>query len=326
MNSQYKEGHAVRKTIWALFSAFVIAVSLGACGDDEGGGEGTTGNGTSQSAKPGEGKPEVTLGAKNFTEQFILGELYAQALRAKGWKVDLKSNIGSTEVTDKALTSGKIDLYPEYTGTILSVVAGDDNVPASAEDTYEKAKQFMESRGFTLLEKTPFEDRDALAVTKEFAESNGGLTSTDELGRLGSKVTLGAPPEFRTRFAGLKGLREKYNLTKMKFKPLAIGLAYQALDKGRVQAADVFTTDGQLASGKYVVLEDPRAIFGFQNVAPVVNQEVLTEQGPEFEKTLNAVSALLENEAMQQMNAAVALDKQKPEDVAKKFLEANGLL
>ena len=105
-----------------------------------------------------------------------------------------------------------------------------------------------------------------------------------------------------------------------------LGIRYKALAEGEADVGIGFTTDGQLASGKYVVLEDPRAIFWFQNVAPVVNQEVLDEQGPEFAKTLDAVSGLLENEAMQQMNAAVALDKQKPEDVARKFLEANGLL
>jgi osmoprotectant transport system substrate-binding protein len=317
--------------MWALFAAFSVCLGLTACGGDDS--ETTTASGGSSTtatqaadAKPGEGKPEVTLGAKNFTEQFILGELYQQALEAKGWKVNLKSNIGSTEVTDKALTSGKIDLYPEYTGTILSVVKGQTDVPRSAEDTYAQAKAFMQGRGFELLEQTPFEDRDAVAVTKQFAESNGGLASTEDLKQLGSKVTIGGPPEFRTRFAGLKGLREEYGLTRMKFKPLAIGLNYQALDKGRVQAADVFTTDGQLASGKYVVLEDPKAIFGFQNVAPVVSKKVLDAQGSEFAAALDAVSKLLTNEAMQKMNSAAAVDKQKPEAIAQQFLEANGLL
>ncbi len=318
------------KKMWALFAAFCVCLGLTACGGDDsetstgGGGSATTTQ--ADDAKPGEGKPQVTLGAKNFTEQFILGELYAQALTAKGYTVDLKSNIGSTEVTDKALTSGKIDLYPEYTGTILSVVAGETEVPKSADDTYAQAKEFMNGRGFELLEQTPFEDRDAIAVTKKYSEDNGGLSSTGDLKKLGAKVTLGGPPEFRTRFAGLKGLKEEYGLTKLTFKPLAIGLNYQALDKGRVQAADVFTTDGQLASGKYVVLEDPKAIFGFQNVAPVVSQKVLDEQGPEFAETLNAVSALLSNEAMQKMNSAAAVDKQKPEAIAQQFLEANGLL
>ena len=227
--------------VWgSLLVAVTTATTTG------GGGSSTTTQ--ADDAKPGEGKPQVTMGAKNFTEQFILGELYKQALEAKGYTVELKSNIGSTEVTDKALTSGKIDLYPEYTGTILSVVAGETDVPKSSDETYTKAKEFMNGRGFDLLEPTPFEDRDALAVTKKFAAANGGLKSNGDLKKLGSKVTLGAAPEFRTRFAGLKGLQDEYGLTKMKFKPLAIGLNYQALDKGRVQTADVFTTDGQLAS------------------------------------------------------------------------------
>src|SRR4051794_28327678 len=318
--------------MWALFAAFAIALGVFACGGDDsadssgGSGGSTTSTQVDSGGKPGRGKPEVTLGAKNFTEQFILGELYRQALEAKGWNVNLKSNIGATEVTDKALTSGKIDLYPEYTGTILSVVKGDTDVPKSADDTYAAAKEFMNGRGFELLDQTPFEDRDAVAVTKKFAAANGGLKSTGDLKKLGAKVALGAAPEFRTRFAGLKGLKSEYGLTKLKFKPLAIGLNYQALDQGRVQAADVFTTDGQLASGKYVVLEDPKAIFGFQNVAPVVSQKVLDAQGSGFADTLNAVSKLLTNEAMQKMNSAVAVDKQKPAAVAKQFLQANGVV
>jgi osmoprotectant transport system substrate-binding protein len=320
----------VHKKMWAIFAAFSICLGLTACGGDDsssttsGSNTGTTTQ--SDGGQPGKGKPPVTMGAKNFTEQFILGELYAQALRAKGYQVSLKSNIGATEVIDKALTSGKIDLYPEYTGTILSVVKGQSDVPKSADETYQQAKQFMNGRGFDLLDQTPFEDRDAVAVTKKFSDANGGLKSTEDLKKLGSKVTIGAAPEFRTRFAGLKGLKSEYGLTDAKFKPLAIGLVYQSLDNGKIQAGDVFTTDGQLASGNYVVLEDPKSIFGFQNVAPVVSQKVLDAEGPEFGKTLNAVSALLTNEAMQKMNAAVALDKKKPADVAQLFLKANGLL
>src|SRR5215212_6348319 len=182
------------KKMWALFAAFCVCLGLTACGGDDSdtttGGGGSTTATQADSGKPGEGKPPVTLGAKNFTEQFILGELYKQALEAKGYSVDLKSNIGATEVTDKALTSGKIDLYPEYTGTILSVVAGETDVPKSADDTYAQAKEFMNGRGFDLLDQTPFEDRDALAVTKKFSEANGGLSSTGDLKKLGAKITL----------------------------------------------------------------------------------------------------------------------------------------
>jgi osmoprotectant transport system substrate-binding protein len=317
---------SLRVSAWALGLTAVIA--LAACG---GGSKKSSTSATSASStpaassSPGAGKPAVTLGDKNFPEEYLLGALYQQALQAKGYKVTLKGNIGSSEVTDKALTSGKIDGYPEYTGTILSVLAGQAKVPTSADETYTKAKAFEEGRGFTLTAKTPFEDKDAIGVTKDYATKNG-LASISDLAKLGSKVTLGAAPEFRTREAGLIGLKKVYGLTKLKFKPLTIGLPYQGLDQGKIQAADVFTTDGQLTSGKYTVLTDPKNIFGFQNVAMVISRKVLTAEGPEFGQTIDAVSAKLTTEAVQAMNKAVVLDKQDPAAIAKQFLQANGLV
>src|SRR5205814_10727236 len=117
---------------------------------------------TGPSGQPGAGKPAVTLGDKNFPEQFTLGQLYAQALRAKGFKVNVKENIGSTELIDKALTSGKVDLYPEYTGIGLTAVAPDTKPPSSAQDAYDRFKAFQEKRGFTLTDKTPFEDKNTI--------------------------------------------------------------------------------------------------------------------------------------------------------------------
>jgi osmoprotectant transport system substrate-binding protein len=137
--------------------------------------------------------------------------------------------------------------------------------------------------------------------------------------------TLGGAPEFATRFEGLVGLKQEYGLTNIKFKPLAIGLQYKALDDGQIQVADVFTTDGQLQGKKYAVLKDPKNVFGFQNIAPVVSQKVVSAEGPAFAQTLNVVSAKLTTPAMQQMNGAVDLDKNAPAAVAKKFLSANGL-
>jgi osmoprotectant transport system substrate-binding protein len=260
--------------------------------------------------QPGKGKPAVTLGSKNFTEEFNLGELYAQALRAKGFTVKLKQNIGSSEITDKALTSGKIDMYPEYTGVIISELAHKTKRPANADAAYQAAKTFEESRGFTLLSKTPFFDTDAIAVKPAYAQKNS-LKTVADLKPLGTKFRLGAAPEFKTRFEGLIGLKQEYGVVPT-LKPLTIGLQYKALDSGKVDGADVFTTDGQLQGAKYTVLTDPKNIFGFQNVAPVVSQKVLTAEGPAFAATLNAVSALLTTQAMQKMNAAVDLDKRKP--------------
>ena len=309
----------------AALLAVALAIAVAACGSSNNSSSSSSSSTSSStsSAQPGKGKPAVTIGDKNFTEQYILGELYAQALRAKGFTVKVKSNIGSSEIIDKALTSGKLDLYPEYTGVILSELAHATKRPGNPDDAYAAAKKFEESRGFTMLDKTPFFDSDALAVKPDFATKNS-LSSVADLKKLGSKLRLGAPPEFKTRYEGLIGLKQQYGVNPT-FVPLAIGLQYKALDDGKIQAADVFTTDGALQGGKYKILKDPKFIFGFQNVSPIVSQKVLNAQGSDFSDTLNAVSAKLTTEAMQKMNAAVDLDKQKPAAVAKQFLQANGL-
>jgi osmoprotectant transport system substrate-binding protein len=316
----------MRRLILAVVVAG-LALAVAACGSSNKSSSNTaasTGAAPAASSKPGAGKPAVTLGDKNFTEQFILGQLYKQALEAKGFTVKLKANIGSSELIDKSLTSGQVDVYPEYTGVILSELAHETKRPSDAGAAYDAAKQFEEGRGYTLLDKTPFFDTDALAVLPAYAQKNN-LKTVADLAKLPSgSVSVGAPPEFATRFEGLKGLKSEYGLT-LKLKPLTIGLQYKALDTGKVNTADVFTTDGQLQGNKYVVLTDPKNVFGFQNVAPVVSQKVLDAEGPAFAQTLNAVSAKLNDEAMRKMNAAVDLDKQDAAKVAQQFLAANGL-
>jgi osmoprotectant transport system substrate-binding protein len=163
-----------------------------------------------------------------------------------------------------------------------------------------------------------------MAVLPAYAQKNGLRTIAD-LKKVG-RFSFGAPPENRTRFQGLKGLQQAYGLKQIDFKPLAIGLQYTALDAGKIDTAAIFTTDAKLASGKYTVLEDTQGIFGFQNVTPVVSKKVLAAQGPDFANTLNAVSAKLTNDAMQKMNSAVDIDKQKPAAVAATFLKANALV
>ncbi len=311
----------------ALFVLMAVMAALAVgCGDDDessssGGGTGSS----SSSEQPGEGKPAVTIGTKDFTEEFVLGNLYAQALEAKGYKVNLKENIGSTEIIDKALTSSEIDGYPEYTGVSLSVVAKNDILAESPEQTQQLVKEFYEGRGQVVSDATPFQDTDAIATTKEFASENG-LTKVEDLKKLDS-FTIGARPEFKSRFNGLKGMEQVYGIKNAKFKQLALGLQYPSLDKGDVDSANVFSTDAQLASGKYTVLEDPKGVFGFQNVYFVINKDKYDELGgQEFMDVINSVNTLLTEEAMTSMNAAVDLDKKKPAEVAQAFLEANNLL
>ncbi|MBV9363588.1 MAG: hypothetical protein JO286_00875 [Solirubrobacterales bacterium] len=325
---------SVAKPALAGVIALLAVVVLAACGSSssKSSASGASGASSSSSAssasggssQPGKGKPAIVLGDKNFTEEFILGDLYQQALQAKGYTVTLKPNIGSSELTDKALTSGQIQAYPEYTGVILSVIKGQANVPVSAAATYAAAKSFEAGRGYTLLDPTPFQDRDVTATLKAFAAKNH-LTSMEDLKNLPS-FSNGGPPENKTRYEGLVGMHEAYHLNNVHFVPLAIGLQYQALDSGKVDSANVFTTDGQLASGKYALLTDPKHIYGFQQVAPVVSTKLLQQEGPAFAQTLNAVDAKLTNTVMQKLNAAVVLDKVDAATVAKEFLKANGLV
>jgi osmoprotectant transport system substrate-binding protein len=311
----------------ALLAVIAMLVVAGCGGDDNesSGGGGGTGTSSSSSDQPGAGKPAVTIGTKDFTEEFVLGQLYRQALEAKGYKVNYKENIGATEIIDKALTSKQIDAYPEYTGVSQSVVFKQDAVPKSPEETQQIVKNLYEKRGEAVSDATPFQDTDAIATTKEFAEKNN-LKSVADLKGI-PPFTLGARPEFKNRFNGLKGMAQLYGVKdNVKFKQLALGLQYPALDKGDVDTANVFSTDAQLASGKYTVLEDPKGVFGFQNVYFVISKDKLDALGgQQFMDVINSVNKLLTEEAMTSMNAAVDLDKKKPADVAKAFLQANNL-
>jgi osmoprotectant transport system substrate-binding protein len=303
------------KRSWTYCFAALLAVALAAS---------AVAYGAHSAALPGKGKPTVTIGDKNFPEELILGQLYAKALQAKGFKVKLKANIGSSEIVDKALTSHQLDMYPEYTGTILSELAHKTKSPHNANDAFNQAKKFEQSRGFTLLNKTPFFDSDAIGVLKSYATENK-LKSVADLKKLGTNFKVGALPEFKTRFTGLVGLKQAYGVVPT-FVPLGkTEIVYTAIDSGKINGGDVFTTDAQLASGKYTLLKDPKFIFGFQNVAPVVSQKVVKAEGPAFAKALNAVSAKLTTPAIQAMNKAVVLDKKDPGAVAAAFLKANGL-
>ncbi len=272
---------------------------------------------------PGVGKPAVTIGDKNFSEENILGALYAQALKAKGYSVTLKDNVGSSELIYKAIAAGQIDMYPEYTGVLLSAVAGTTKNPPSATAAYQQAKAFVQTHGLTLLNSTPFFDTNAFATLPSYA-TKYRLASIADLKPLGKKVRLGGAPEFATRIEGLLGIKKEYGLNPA-FIPIAIELSYKALESGQVDVQNVFTTDGQLLGAKFTVLADPKHVFGFQNVAPVVKQSVLAAEGPAFAETLNKVSSLLTIKAIQQMNAGVSIDKQTAASVAQQFLRANGL-
>jgi osmoprotectant transport system substrate-binding protein len=262
----------------------------------------------------------IIIGTKDFPEQFLLGQLYKQALEAKGFRVSYKENIGSTELIDKALRSGKVTFYPEYTGIMLSVTFHRTTLPKTALGTYTLAKQLYGRRGQTLLRQTPFQDRDGIAVLRTTA-TRYGVKTVGDLKKV-PNLTLAGFPTFETRWA--TSLKKLYGVS-FDLTPLAGISAYTLLNQKKVLAAAIFTTDPQLISTKYVVLREPRNMFGFQYVAPVLSKKLVAENGTRFTATVNRVSSLLTLRAMIAMNKAVIVDKKSAAKVAASFLKANGL-
>jgi osmoprotectant transport system substrate-binding protein len=196
----------------AMLAVLVAAIAVAACGSSNNSNTSSaasTGAAPAASSQPGKGK-SLTLGTKDFTEEYILGQLYKQALEAKGYTVAYKESIGATEIIDKALTSKKIDAYPEYTGESAVTVAGSKETVTTPQQEYDIAKAFYDKRGQAMSEMTPFYDTDAIATTKAYAQKNG-LVSTEDLKKV-SHWTLGARPEFKGREQGALGLKKEYGL------------------------------------------------------------------------------------------------------------------
>ena len=303
-----------RKASGLLAALLVAALLLAGCGGS-----------SHKAASTTNGKPVVRLGTKNFTEEYVLGQLYLQALKAKGYRVVLKNDIGSSEIVDRALTAGAIDMYPEYTGVIVQEIAHEKRRPRSAAETYARAKAFQAQRGYAVLARSPGQDVLANAVRPAFARRYG-LKTTADLIRV-PRFTYGGPAENRTRFQGVVGMRQVYKLNNLRYVPLRIENRYQALDSRKVDMIGAFTTEPQLRdTRKITVLSDPAGIFGYQNIVPVIRRSVLEREGPAFSATLNAVSAQLTNGVLRELNAAVDIDGRSPADVAHEFLQSNGLL
>lgn len=295
------------------------ATALAGCGGDDAPG------GPREEARelPGADRPVVTLGTRTSLEQILLGQLYKQALEAQGFRVRLKQNIGSTRIADAALRRGEIDGYPEYLGVWNRTVARDRARYGDVAGALAAARAHAAGEGFALLAPTPFQHVDAVAVTPRLAREHE-LASIFDL-RAVPELRLGAAPELYDSPSGLPGLASVYGLDDVDYAPLTDGLQYRALDEGRLDAAIVRMTDGELAEDERVLLEDPLHLFGVEPVVPVVATTALAVGGPAFARTLNAVSDALTTEAMQALNAQVAIERRPPQDVARDFLREQDL-
>jgi osmoprotectant transport system substrate-binding protein len=314
-----KHTRRAAKAAFAISFGIPLLIGLAACG----GGGGSNDTTTTSSSAP---KPAITLGTKNFGEEYILGQLYGQALQAKGFPVTYKGSFGSSELADKAITSGKMNLYPEYTGIIALDLAKVKNAPKSANATYVAAKKFENTRGLTLLNPTPFADTDTFTMLTSTAQKDGLKTMSD-LKKLKSFSYAGYP-ECETRITCILGMKQIYGLQNISFVPIGSISVYTLLDQGKATGGDGFSTDPQqLQKNKYTALVDDKHIFGFQNVAPVLKKTLITgPNGALLVSTVNAVSSKLTLPAMQAMNKAYVVDKATPKEIAHGFLAANGLL
>jgi osmoprotectant transport system substrate-binding protein len=285
----------------------------------------TTTSSTSSADLPGTGKPTVTIGDKNYTEQFILGQLYMQALQAQGYTVNINQNIGPTDVTLHALKSGALAMYPEYLYVLNSNVVHSHSGHRDAQAAYDAAQKYVAAHGLELLNMTPFSDTFGIAVTQAYGAAHR-LHTLRDLRRVAPSLTIGGEAQLQQAPLGLPRLDSVYGVKPASFKAIAAGDQYGDLADDTVQAAYINTTDGELATGDYRVLGDPKRIFGYGNVVPVVSQSALTAEGPAFTETIDRVNALLTTQTMRQLNLLASIGGQSPSDIATQFLKTHGLI
>ena len=315
------------RAIFALLAAFVLAFGVAACGDDdESSDDGGETSATTIEANPDNEGIELTIGSKNFDEQFILGEIYAQALEAAGYDISTDLNLGSEQIALKSLENGEISGYPEYTSTALTSFFGfaPEDVPGDAQQAYQDSLDEFAKEGLVPAAPTPFSSANAVGLLSATAEELD-LATISDLEGVSEDLTLAGSPECRERIDCLKGLEDNYGLSFGKFTPVDIELRYEVLDKDDADLSILFTTDGQLAqSDEYALLEDDQGLLPSGNVLFVASQEAVDETGPDMLETVEKVQESLTLEVMQELNARVSLDREKPEDVAADYLREAG--
>ncbi len=269
----------------------------------------------------------ITIGSKDFTEEFIVAEMYAQVLENAGFTVNRKLNLGGTPIAQAAIVKGDIDLYPEYTSTGLLTVL---NLPAMKDPTaiYNTVNSdYQKQFHLTWLTPSPFNDTQALAMTQAESDKYGIKTYSD-LAAKASQLVLGGPAEFISRADGLPGLQKAYGGFKFKdVKQLGTGsLRYQALLDGQIDVVVAFGTDGQINGDHLALLKDDKNFYPIYNIAPVVRNDTLAKY-PQIATVLNKLAPYLTDSVMSGLNWQVdGPAKMEPAAVAKAFLQQNGLL
>jgi osmoprotectant transport system substrate-binding protein len=317
---------------WVLL-VLVCAALIAACGGDDSGAPSPspTQAGSPSGGKirrdPANAKVRLTIGSKNFTEQKVLGEIYAQGLQAAGYTVKKDLDLGDEHRALAALKNGEISAYPEYTGTALLSFFGRkaEDLPKDPQAAYEEAKREFASEGLTAFPPTPFTSSNEVAVTADTAERLHLKNISDLVGKA-PQLTLYGSPECRQRLDCLVGLEQVYGLHFKKFVAVPIAQRHLVLSSGRADVSIVFTTDPQIHREKEVLLEDDKGMFPPYNSTLVMKNATATAAGSDLPKTLQQIQEQLTDENMQELNARVDLDRKDPAEVAKEYLTETGLI
>jgi len=314
-----------RSRLFSLPVAVLALLAASACGSDDPLADDESDSGSGD-------KGTIVLGGQDFTEMQIMASIYQQLLEDAGFTVDTQL-VSTRKVYLRDLQNGNIDIVPEYAGSItdeLNLAANGPDAPQVSsndiDETMQALRELLEPDGLTALEPAEATDQNAFATTTEFAEDNG-LTTLTDLGAMGEPIVLAAAEDCSSRPDCAIGLEKTYSIEIEEILPLGFGTPQtkDSVTSGESQLGLVGTSDGSLDQLGLVILEDDKGLQVSQNLVPVVSQQVL-EESPEVEDTLNALSDVLTTEDLAAMNAAVDLDRQKPEDVAAEFLQDEGLI
>jgi osmoprotectant transport system substrate-binding protein len=308
-----------RTTAAGVAAVACLAVSVAACSSS---GSSTASSSSSANPLAPKATGAVVVGSANFPEDELLAQIYVDALQGKGVKVTPKFNIGAREVYYPEIEKGAITIIPEYNGALLTTSVDPSSTAASTEEVNAALKAKLPS-SLEILNSSSAEDKDSITVTQATA-AKYHLASISDLSPVAKDFVIGGPPEFPTRADGIPGLKKIYGLTFKSFSPLDESgpITIAALQSGKVQAADLFTTSPQIVTDHFVSLADPKNLFAAQNITPLVYKSGVNST---IVSTLNAVSAALTTNALVQMNKALTVDHASYTQVASGFLSQEGL-
>ena len=274
-------------------------------------------------------KGSITLAGQNFPEATLVASMYDQLLEDAGYTVETK--LVDSRDAYMPTFPGDVDIVPEYVGGIVNFLNTQANgakaKPFEAGDGEQLATDgasLLEDAGIELLDISPATDTNAFFVTQEFSDAEGVTTLSDLEGQ---SVTLAAAPDCEGRLDCEGGLTDEYGIDITKVLPLgyASDQTYQSVLDGESELGETSTTDGTLESQGLVVLEDDKQIQPAQNLVPAVSADFLADH-PDVADILNPLMAALTTEALTELNGRMAVDREKPEDVAAGFLSDQGLL